>query len=116
MARTPGSLKRPSYVRNSRSCCFRLLFPAGICIYIECKHIIMTTSSVYTIRIPTDVRKIMDEMKDVNWQSDIRQMVEDLAREKKRQSLLAEARELRKGTKNIGVSASELIREDRDAR
>jgi hypothetical protein len=76
----------------------------------------MTTSSVYTIRISTDVRKIMDEMKDVNWQSDIRQMVEDLVREKKRQTLLAEARELRKATKNIGISASELIREDRNAR
>jgi hypothetical protein len=70
---------------------------------------------VDAIRIPRDVRQIMDEMKDVNWQSDIRQVVEDLVREKKRQSLLAEARDLRKGTKNIGISASELIREDRDA-
>ena len=76
----------------------------------------MYTSSVYTIRIPTEVRQIMDEMKDVNWQSDIRQVIEELVREKKRQKLLAEARELRKETKNIGISASELIREDRDAR
>jgi hypothetical protein len=76
----------------------------------------MSTSSVYTIRIPTEVRQIMDEMKDVNWQSDIRQVIEELVREKKRQTLLAEARELRKETKNIGISASELIREDRDAR
>jgi hypothetical protein len=76
----------------------------------------MSTSSVYTIRIPTDVRQIMDEMKDVNWQSDIRQVIEELVREKKRQTLLAEARELRKETKNLGISASELIREDRDAR
>ena len=76
----------------------------------------MSTSSVYTIRIPTEVRQIMDEMKDVNWQSDIRQVIEELVREKKRQTLLAEARELRKETKNLGISASELIREDRDAR
>ena len=76
----------------------------------------MYTSSVYTIRIPTEVRQIMDEMKDVNWQSDIRQVIEELVREKKRQKLLADARELRKETKNIGISASELIREDRDAR
>jgi hypothetical protein len=75
----------------------------------------MTACNVDAIRIPKDVRQIMDEMKDVNWQSDIRQVVEDLVREKKRQSLLAEARDLRKGTKNIGISASELIREDRDA-
>jgi hypothetical protein len=55
-------------------------------------------------------------MKDVNWQSDIRQAVEELVREKRRHILLIEAREQRKATKNIGVSGSELIREDRDAR
>ena len=59
---------------------------------------------------------MMDEIRDINCQSDIRQAVEDLVREKRRQKLLAEASEIRKGTKNIGVSASELIREDRDAR
>jgi len=37
-------------------------------------------------------------------------------KEKRRQALLKEARGLRQSTKNIGVSASELIREDRDAR
>jgi hypothetical protein len=76
----------------------------------------MSTSCVYTVRIPEEVRKMMDEMKDINWQSEIRQSVVELAKEKKRQKLLAEARELRKGTKNLGISASELIREDRDAR
>lgn len=59
---------------------------------------------------------MMDEMKDINWQSDIRQAIEDLVRERRRQKLLAQAREIRKATKNIGISASELIREDRDAR
>ncbi len=58
---------------------------------------------------------MMDEMRD-NCPSDIRQAVEGLVREKRRQKLLAEASEIRKGTKNIGVSASEIIREDRDAR
>jgi len=76
----------------------------------------MTTSCVYTIRIPADVRQMMDDMKDINWQSDIKQTVVDLVRERRRQKLLAEAREIRKATKNIGISASELIREDRDAR
>lgn len=76
----------------------------------------MSTSCVYTIRIPAEVRKMMDEMKDINWQSDIRQAVEDLVREKRRNKLLSEAAEMRARTKNIGVSASELIREDRDAR
>ena len=65
---------------------------------------------------PAEVRQMMDEMKDINWQSDIRQAVEELVREKRRHVLLNEARELRRATKNIGVSGSELIREDRDAR
>jgi len=76
----------------------------------------MTTTSVYTIRIPTEVRQMMGEMKDVNWQSEIRQVVEDLVRERRRERLLSEAGEVRKSTKNICISASELIREDRDAR
>jgi hypothetical protein len=55
-------------------------------------------------------------MKDINWRSDIRQAVEELVREKRRHILLNAARDLRRATKNIGVSGSELIREDRDAR
>lgn len=76
----------------------------------------MPSSSVYTIRVPNEIRKMMDEMKDVNWQSDIRQAVEELVRERRRLKLLSEAGEIRKKTMNIGVSASDLIREDRDAR
>lgn len=59
---------------------------------------------------------MMDEMPDVNWQSEIRAMVEDLVRAKKKQRFLAEARKLRLRMKPIGVSAAEMIREDRDAR
>lgn len=59
---------------------------------------------------------MMDEMKDINWQSDIRQAVEERVREKRRQILLKEARELRQAAKNISISASELIREDREDR
>lgn len=43
-------------------------------------------------------------MKDIIWQSDIRQAVEELVREKKLQILLKEGRELRQATKNIGIS------------
>ena len=59
---------------------------------------------------------MMDEMTDINWQSDIRPAVEERVREKRRQILLKEARELRQAAKNIGISASELIREDREDR
>ena len=83
---------------------------------MKTKHSIITTTSQYTIRIPSQVRQMMEEMKDVNWQSEIRQAVEDLVRERRRERLLSEAGEVRKKTMDIGISASELIREDRDAR
>jgi len=59
--------------------------------------------------------KIMEEMKEINWQEEIRRVVEELVRNKKREKLLAEAKEIRKEMK-ISVSSAELIREDRDAR
>lgn len=76
----------------------------------------MAANCVYSIRIREDVKKIMDEMKDVNWQAEIRKMVEDIVREKKRQKLLHESDALREQTGDIGIGAWELIREDRDAR
>ena len=76
----------------------------------------MNTTSVYTIRIPSEVRQMIEEMKEINWQSEIRQAIEDLVRERRRERLLSEAGEVRKKTMDIGISASELIREDRDAR
>jgi len=59
--------------------------------------------------------KMMEEMKEINWQEEIRRAVEELVRNKKREKLLAEAKEIRKEMK-ISVSSAELIREDRDAR
>ncbi len=71
--------------------------------------------TVYSIRIPQEIRKMMEEMKEINWQGEIRRVVEELVRNKKREKLLAEAKEIRKEMK-ISVSSAELIREDRDAR
>ncbi|UYZ40657.1 MAG: hypothetical protein N2V74_02960 [Candidatus Methanospirare jalkutatii] len=58
---------------------------------------------------------MMEEMKEINWQEEIRRVVEELVRNKNREKLLAEAKEIRKEMK-ISVSSAELIREDRDAR
>ena len=74
------------------------------------------STAVYSIRLEDSTRQMMDEMTDINWQSEIRAMVEDLVREKKKQRFLAEARKLRQKMKTIGVSAADMIREDRDAR
>ena len=57
----------------------------------------------------------MEEMKEINWQEEIRRAVEELVRNKRREKLLAEAKEIRKEME-ISVSSAELIREDRDAR
>jgi len=75
----------------------------------------MSTKTVYSIRVPVELRKMMEEMKEINWQEEIRRKVEELVKNKNKERLLAEAKEIRKGMK-MEVSAAELIREDRDAR
>ena len=75
----------------------------------------MSTKSVYSIRIPAGLRQLMNEMKEVNWQEEISRLVEELVKSKRKERLLAEAKELR-GEMTVEVSAGELLREDRDAR
>ena len=74
----------------------------------------MSTKTVYSIRIPEEIRELMKEMKDVNWQELIQTMVEELVKKKRKEKLLLEAEKVRKDMK--AVNAAELIREDRDAR
>lgn len=72
-------------------------------------------STVYSIRVPVELRKMMEEMKDVNWQVEVKRMLEELVKTKSKERLLAEAKKLREDMK-AEVSAAELLREDRDAR
>ena len=74
------------------------------------------STNVYSIRIDDRVRRMMDEMNDVNWQAEIRQSVERMVWEKKKHKLLEEAKELWKDQIPNKVGAAEMIREDRDAR
>lgn len=73
----------------------------------------MSTKSVYSIRIPVQFRKMMDEMDYVNWQEKIRQLTIRLIQEESKKRLLWDAESIRKKMKD--VEAAELIREDRDA-
>jgi len=57
----------------------------------------------------------MKEMTEVNWQEEITRLVEELVKSKRKERLLAEAKELREKM-TVEVSAGDLIREDRDAR
>ena len=72
-------------------------------------------STVYSIRVPVELRKMMEEMNDINWQEEVRRMLEELVKTKSKERLLAEAKKLREAMK-AEVCAAELIREDRDAR
>ena len=74
----------------------------------------MSTKTVYSVRIPVEIREAMKEMEDIDWQEEVRAAVEDLVRKKRKERLLEEAQKLRNSMNPI--NASELIREDRDAR
>jgi uncharacterized UPF0146 family protein len=74
----------------------------------------MSAKSVYSIRIPTEIKKIIQETPEINWQDEIRVVVEDMVREKQKLRLFAHAKKMH-GKMKVCVSAAELIREDRDA-
>ena len=75
----------------------------------------MSTTSVYSIRIDSRVRKIIEEINDPAWQEEVRTLIEKSARKKRKAEILARAREAHRSLKE-GSPAAESIREDRDAR
>ena len=74
------------------------------------------TTSVYSIRLEQEIRQMMEEMNDVNWQTEIKQIVEKTIKERKKQRILARAQERWKDQVLNERGAAEMIREDRDAR
>ncbi len=72
------------------------------------------STTVYSIRIPREIREAMEKMKDVDWQEEIRKMIIARVRKELKRRLLMEAKELRSKMKSSNIS--EMIREDRDAR
>ena len=75
----------------------------------------MSTTSVYSVRIDTRVRKMIEEMPDQNWQEDIRILIEQSVKKKRKEYLLSRARE-NQHMLITGMPAAQAIREDRDAR
>ena len=75
----------------------------------------MSTTSVYSIRIDSRVRKMIEEMPDQDWQAEIRSLIEQSVKMKRKEQLLSKARE-NQHTLIAGVPAVQVIREDRDAR
>ncbi len=74
------------------------------------------STNVYSIRLPESIRRMMNEMDDINWQMEIRQAVEKMVRDKKKKKLLSEAQELWKEQVPNKIGAAEMIRADRDVR
>ena len=73
-------------------------------------------TAVYSIRLDSDIRRMMKEMSEVNWQADIRMMVETMVRERNKMKLLARAEARWKEQVPNEKGASAMIREDRNAR
>lgn len=76
----------------------------------------MSTSSVYSIRLPDNICQLMKDMDDVNWSDEIRDIIEKTVKDRAMERLLARAEERGKRLKKIDKSVAEIIREDRDAR
>lgn len=74
----------------------------------------MSTKTVYSVRIPAELRKMMEELGEINWQEEIRRWLEEFVKNKSKERLLAKAKTLRKEMRT-GKSAGMLIREDRNA-
>ena len=99
--------------RQARACTYSQRL--SMFIYPECIHDIMSTTSVYSIRIDSRIRKMIDELDDPTWQDEVRAFIERSVRRRRKAQLLARAREAHR-TLGEGPSAADLIREDRDAR
>jgi len=74
------------------------------------------STSVYSIRLESDVRRMMDEMSEVDWQAEIRDMVEAMVRDKRKKRLLDRAEARWNEQVESPEGAASMIREERDAR
>ena len=63
----------------------------------------MSSTSVYSIRIDTRVRKMIEEMPDQNWHVEIRTLIEQSVRKKRKECILS-----KKGGKRINPGTNIL--------
>lgn len=75
----------------------------------------MSTKSVYSVRIDSRVRKMMEEMGDLDWQEKIRHLIEESVRRERKGAILVRAKQAHRD-QPAGPPAAAMIREDRDAR
>jgi hypothetical protein len=70
-------------------------------------------STVYSVRIPRQLRDALEKLNEVDWQNELRAFLERKVREEYMRKQLEEARILRGRMKHT-VSSAEMIREDRE--
>lgn len=83
--------------------------------YTNIVNSILMATSVYSIRIDSRVRKMIDELPGKECQEEIRALIENTVRMKRREQLLDNALKRQK-TKAPGIPAARIIREARDDR
>lgn len=83
--------------------------------YTNIVNSIVMATSVYSIRIDSRVRKMIDELPGKECQEEIRALIENTVRMKRREQLLDTAQK-RQETKTPGMPAARIIREARDDR
>ena len=70
--------------------------------------------AIVSVKVPEDIKKKMKEL-DINWSEEIRNFIKKKIKEKEKEKILKEVREMLKGVKvSEGTSAS-IVREDRDS-
>ncbi len=72
------------------------------------------STNVYSVRIPKEIKKAMERLKEIDWQDEIRKLITQKVKEESKKRFLLEAKELRAKMKSSNIA--EMIREDRDAR
>ena len=70
-------------------------------------------STVYSVRIPRQLREALESLNEVNWQEELRAFLEQKVREEYMKKQMGEARNLRRKMKH-SVNSAEMIREDRE--
>ncbi|MDG6926767.1 MAG: VapB-type antitoxin [Nitrososphaerota archaeon] len=70
-------------------------------------------SSVYSVRLPKELKKALEQLDDIDWQGETRAFLERKVREELRRKELADAKRLRDRMARA-LSSADLIREDRD--
>ena len=83
--------------------------------YTNIVYSILMATSVYSIRIDSRVKKMIDELPGKECQEEIRALIENTVRMKRREQLLDTAQR-RNITKTPGMPAALIIREARDDR